>query len=128
MLIRRRRGVLGIVGWLSVGSRFKCDSAQQLHKLSAAGISQKNSTIVISDDVGAAKPPPAIFKQCLLQLEVNPIAALYVGDDSAKDMVGASSAGMREILIDRNAKECLLEHPQVTVVQSLRKVIDVLAK
>ncbi len=58
--------------------------------------------IVTSLDAGAGKPRPEIFQEALRQAGVQPSEALYIGDQYQVDVIGASGAGMKGILIDRN--------------------------
>jgi FMN phosphatase YigB (HAD superfamily) len=71
---------------------------------------------VLSYDVGFEKPNKRIFAAAdemlasmLQQREVNPDEwrKVYVGDEYAKDVVGATQAGWKAVLIDREtAGEC----------------------
>ncbi len=58
--------------------------------------------IVTSQDAGAGKPRPEIFREALRRADVQPAEAIYVGDQYQVDIIGASGAGMKGILIDRN--------------------------
>ena len=64
--------------------------------------------IVGSRAHGYVKPHPTIFQAALQQLEVEPAAAVMVGDSLEEDVEGARSLGMRAILIDRDDR-----HPDV---------------
>ncbi len=50
--------------------------------------------VVISEEVGIAKPDPAIFASALHALRVAPERVLYVGDSVSSDMRAAANAGM----------------------------------
>jgi len=65
--------------------------------LNRHGLSRYLSCIVVSADVGIVKPNPDLFQITLYQLGVSPDEAVYVGDDSCADVVGASRAGMRSV-------------------------------
>jgi putative hydrolase of the HAD superfamily len=58
-------------------------------------------TIVISAEVGAAKPAPAIFQRCLEALGCPARAVLHVGDNPREDLGGAAQAGLRGLRIWR---------------------------
>src|SRR4051794_23710649 len=45
--------------------------------------------MVFSEEVGARKPEAAIFLQACRELQVDPAATLFVGDDLARDVQGA---------------------------------------
>lgn len=58
--------------------------------------------MVLSDEVGARKPSPEIFRIALKAAGTRPNRALYVGDKFAVDIVGATKAGMHAVLVDRD--------------------------
>lgn len=62
----------------------------QLERLGLAG---RFAAVVLSAEVGAAKPSPRPFRLALAELGVAPSRALHVGD-LASDVVGAWRAGM----------------------------------
>jgi HAD superfamily hydrolase (TIGR01509 family) len=62
--------------------------------LRAHGLDRRFASIVISAEVGAAKPAPGPFRVALAELRVDAGRALHVGDH-ADDERGAASAGMR---------------------------------
>lgn len=50
--------------------------------------------LIISDEVGAAKPSTEIFRKALEVIELDtPTQALYIGDHYEVDMIGANDAG-----------------------------------
>ncbi len=53
--------------------------------------------LVLSDEVGAVKPQPEIFLRALDQLEVEPPAAMFVGDRLEEDVQGAANVGMTTV-------------------------------
>ena len=60
---------------------------------------------VISAEVGAAKPDPAIFARALAVAGVSAAAALHVGDTAAADLAGARAAGIRALHLDRSGTD-----------------------
>jgi putative hydrolase of the HAD superfamily len=56
-----------------------------------------------STEHGARKPHPNLFRAALDELNLAPAEAIYVGDDSAVDLLGARRAGMRCILRSSDA-------------------------
>lgn len=66
----------------------------QRPRLVAAGLTDYFETIVVSGEVGWAKPDPRIFAHALAALDVTPTATLYVGDSVSHDLVGALGAGL----------------------------------
>jgi putative hydrolase of the HAD superfamily len=59
------------------------------------------TVVVTSQDAGAGKPRPQIFRYALERAGVKPAEAIYIGDQYQVDIVGARGAGMQAILIDR---------------------------
>jgi putative hydrolase of the HAD superfamily len=57
--------------------------------------------IVISDEVGARKPDPAIFHAAAAQLGVALAPIMFVGDHSQADIAGAARAGMQTAWLRR---------------------------
>ncbi len=57
--------------------------------------------IVVSEDVGLAKPDPAIFALGAQRLDVPAEACVFVGDSIDVDVRGAQAAGMGAVWIDR---------------------------
>ena len=54
---------------------------------------------VFSSEVGLRKPEPEIYLAACERLGVEPARCLYVGDGAYAELSGASSVGMRAILI-----------------------------
>jgi len=69
-------------------------------ELTRHGLLDKADATVFCMDVGWRKPHRAPFDRALSLLEVAPAEALFVGDDSRWDIVGAQNAGLRPVLLD----------------------------
>ena len=69
----------------------------------ALGLSKYLDSVVISGVVGYSKPNPKIFSIALEEVGAAPVEAVHVGDLYEADIVGARNAGIRGLLIDRNA-------------------------
>lgn len=65
------------------------------------GLTALLQVVVTSQDAGFNKPSPEIFQEAVKRAGVQANEALYVGDQYQIDVVGASQAGMKGILIDR---------------------------
>ena len=80
--------------------------------------------IIISGVVGYSKPNPEIFRIALARAAASPDQAVHVGDVYASDVLGARSAGIRGILLDRDgvsgAKDC-------PVIRGLSEVLPLVA-
>ncbi|MBX6766549.1 MAG: HAD family hydrolase, partial [Actinomadura rubrobrunea] len=57
--------------------------------------------VVASSEAGAAKPDPAIFRRACAGLGLAPHAVVYVGDRLDVDALGAASAGLHGVWLDR---------------------------
>jgi HAD superfamily hydrolase (TIGR01549 family) len=70
--------------------------------LDRVGVGELLDGSVSSAGAGARKPDPAIFEAALELAAVRPDEALHVGDTREEDVEGASAAGIRSLLIDRD--------------------------
>lgn len=69
--------------------------------LDGLGIAGHFDPIIASSRAGAAKPDPAIFRRALTKCGANAEQAVHVGDTYELDVLGARTAGVAAILIDR---------------------------
>jgi putative hydrolase of the HAD superfamily len=66
-----------------------------LHRyLREHGLAASFAAVVVSAEIGAAKPDPAPFRIALERLGVSPSRAVHVGDHEPHDRVGAEAAGL----------------------------------
>ncbi len=83
-------------------------SDTQRNTVRILGIGEKFDTVVISGEVGIAKPDPSIFGLALQKLGVEPESAWHVGDSLGTDVAGALGAGLIAVWLNRagvNRKE-----------------------
>jgi putative hydrolase of the HAD superfamily len=75
----------------------------QRRKLRALGLDRRIDCIVVSDDYGADawKPSVVPFQKALELLEVRAGKAVYVGDNPAKDFIGARALGLGTVRVKR---------------------------
>ena len=59
--------------------------------------------IVVSCEVGFAKPASVVFEVAVKKLGLPPGSILHVGDNLAADVEGARTAGLRAVRIDRSS-------------------------
>jgi putative hydrolase of the HAD superfamily len=64
--------------------------------------------VVVSAEVGAAKPDPAPFERALRIAGAEASAATHVGDSLVEDIEGARAAGVEPILISRSGAQAPL--------------------
>jgi putative hydrolase of the HAD superfamily len=89
----KKRGL--ILGLISNVDQDMTDTFQKL------GLPSWLDVIVTSRDAGTTKPHPGIFQEALQRAGVQPPEAVYIGDQYQVDVLGASGAGMKGILLDR---------------------------
>lgn len=69
-------------------------SDSQRGRLEAAGLLHVFDPLLISKEVGVAKPDARIFEMALAHLRLPPEAVLYVGDSISHDRAGCQAAGI----------------------------------
>lgn len=69
-------------------------------QLESLGIDSYFEYSLAAGTIDTWKPDPNIFRHALLEMDVEPNGALYVGDNYFADVVGAQSAGLKAVLID----------------------------
>jgi HAD superfamily hydrolase (TIGR01509 family) len=72
-----------------------------------------------SADVGLVKPAGAMFATLLARLEVEPAAAVMIGDSAADDVSGALAFGCGAILLDRNGRAAAASLPRIESLAEL---------
>jgi putative hydrolase of the HAD superfamily len=85
---------------LAVVSNWDCSLRMVLAQL---GLAAAVDTVVVSAEVGARKPDPAIYREALERLRCDAERAMFVGDSLDTDVCGARAAGLRALLLDRQA-------------------------
>jgi len=87
--------------------------------LANVGIDSLIDVLFTSVDVGFRKPNPRGFLALARALAVRPAEMIYVGNES-KDVVGANSAGLFSVLIDRDG--FVPQYGQSAVIHSLAEI------
>jgi putative hydrolase of the HAD superfamily len=70
--------------------------------LERTGLRPLVDAVVISAELGVAKPDPAIFRAALDRLDAAADGAVHVGDSLEHDVAGARAAGVEAVLVARN--------------------------
>jgi putative hydrolase of the HAD superfamily len=70
--------------------------------LERTGLRGLVDAVVISAELGVAKPDPAIFRAALERLGAGAEGAVHVGDSLEHDVAGARAAGLEAVLVARN--------------------------
>jgi putative hydrolase of the HAD superfamily len=88
--------------------------------LERTGLRPLVDAVVISAELGVAKPDPAIFRAALDRLGAPADGAVHVGDSLEHDVAGARAAGLDAVLVARNGAPA----PEgVRVVRSLAELV-----
>lgn len=93
--------------------------------LKALGIYDLFDSITTSEDAGYYKPHPRPFQLALEKAGIEAGEALYVGDNPAKDCLGAKNVGMMSVLLDPEGAKRELWNNCDFVVSKLGDVIEI---
>ena len=93
---------LDALGSFRLGVISNGSSAQQRQKLAEVGVLDRFTAVVISEDIGVAKPHPGIFEAACEAVGASPSACVHVGDRLDADALGARDAGLTGVWLDRN--------------------------
>ena len=116
----KNRYLLGIVS-----------DAQQDHaypELKMLGIYGFFRAIIISAEFGYRKPDVRLFNDCLKRLGVSPSEAIYLGNDTLRDIKGANDAGMKSVLVmtPYGNKDLAIAKPDYVIdnIDELYRILD----
>ncbi len=84
------------IGLITNGS-----AGTQWEKVRQLGLDSFCSVVLVSGEVGVAKPDPRIFRIGLDRLDLDADAAWHVGDSLTSDVAGALSAGLTAVHLNR---------------------------
>jgi putative hydrolase of the HAD superfamily len=98
----------------------------QRDKLVGSGLEGFFSCALVSGEVGAGKPSPTIFIQALEALGCAPADAVMIGDNPARDVLGANRAGIRAIWIRRENEPLTPDARPDAVISSLTELAALL--
>ncbi|MFT3698896.1 MAG: HAD family hydrolase [Kofleriaceae bacterium] len=99
--------------------------AAQRVKLARAGIADLIDHVIISGELGIAKPAPGIFEHALTWAACSPESCIFVGDDPINDIAAASAFGMTTVWRVRGTYPERIVHPTHRV-QSITELADML--
>jgi putative hydrolase of the HAD superfamily len=77
----------------------------QRRKIEHFGLANYFDVLIVSGEVGVAKPDPAIFRLAMERLRVEPSEALFVGDSPEYDLRGAMAAGVPFVWMNPGGEE-----------------------
>lgn len=97
-------------------------SETQREKLRLLGIDKSFEAVIVSAEVGAAKPDRVIFRRALAAVGVEPAEAWHVGDSIRLDVSGALSAGLTAVWLNRSGTAA--GNPEVRAHHEIRTLAD----
>ena len=102
-------------------------SRMQRHKCEALGLDQLARFIIVSEEVGYAKPDPRIFRDALSETGLaSPKQIMFVGDNPVSDIDGARRFGMRTAWVRRGRQFPTDLQPPDHVVESVKELGQIL--
>ncbi|MCS6840260.1 MAG: HAD family hydrolase [Roseiflexus sp.] len=101
-------------------------SWSQRSKIERFDLASYMHAIIVSEEVGVAKPDPQIFRIALNALAVAPDEALFVGDSPENDLWGAAQAGIPAIWVNRHGASLPVDAPRpIAIVEGLRDLLAI---
>ena len=89
--------------------------AEQTEKLATFGFAPYVDALITSEEIGVAKPNPAIFRIALERVGCDAHEAVMIGDAWVHDVLGASAAGIRALWLNRHGAA----HPDPTLAMQI---------
>ncbi len=100
------------------------DGSQQRQKLQQTGIADYFSSVVISGDIGVAKPQREIFDRSAEELQLSPSELLFIGDNPHADVGGALQAGWHCVWLNRT---CAKQEVKAVTISELAELPTLIA-
>jgi putative hydrolase of the HAD superfamily len=100
----------------------------QREKLAASGLNDYFEAVVVSADLGVAKPDPFVFKHALSELDADSDHAVMVGDSISKDVEGARAAGLEAVWVNRSGSPAPAEVLDLVEVSTLSELPEALGE
>jgi len=97
----------------------------QYRKLERSGLTPYFKTITLSEETGALKPHPSVFRHALRKAEAFPHESVMIGDSVKADILGAINVGMEAILYNPEDTEELpaVIAPSVKHLQDIKSIL-----
>ena len=110
---------LNALSHIELGVVSNGDPEFQVGKLVRMGIAERFAPIILSAEVGRAKPDVAIFAEACARAGASPSDCVYVGDHLQTDIAASSAAGWHAIWINRDEQQ-----EQINGVMSITTLTD----
>ena len=94
----------------------------QHRRFAASPITRYFQAVVISEEVGVAKPDPRIFEPALAKVGVEASEVLFVGDSVTSDMAAARNAGMDFCWLNPGGIPAPPGPPPVCIIADIREL------
>jgi 2-haloacid dehalogenase len=96
----------------------------QNKRFASSPITSYFQSIVISEEVGIAKPDPRIFTPALQKIGVEAADVLYVGDSVSSDMAAARNAGMDFCWLNPGSIPVPDGYSPTHIIGSIKELLD----
>lgn len=113
--LKRRGMILGVI------SNF---DSRLIGIFEGLGAAHWFENIFVSSRVGHAKPEREIFQKALEQHSLKAGDALHVGDSEEKDLLGANTAGLKGVLVERSGETESNPLPRITSLRGILSLLD----
>lgn len=108
---------------LGIGTNMTAD--WQLKKLAVLGLIDKIDFVVSSEESGADKPDPNLFRICAEKAGCAPNECVFVGDSLEHDVAGSKAVGMRPVWIMPDSEK-RAAHPDIESIRALPELLAIL--
>ena len=96
----------------------------QFVKLERLGLLSHVDFLVSSEEAGAEKPDPAVFRLCVEKAGVPAQQCLFVGDHLEKDVLAPAACGLRSLWFNPKGAETQAEVEQIRSLPELMEVLS----
>lgn len=100
---------------------------QQCSKIARCGLLGYFDEVLVSQDLGYAKPAIACFAEACRRLEVAPEDTVYIGDALDIDARAAAAAGLCGVWLDRHDRDPEIYRPRIESLAEVPTIISQLA-
>lgn len=80
--------------------------SEQVKKIATIGVEPFVDELIVSEEIGVAKPDLRIFEAALSRLGGTPDETVMIGDNWSSDILGATEMGIRAIWLNRYNRPC----------------------